>query len=229
MFNKEKKNYFIIIGCNYNGKLSGCINDAYSMYNTFSNIPNEEIYLLTDNKEKINKKIIENKIQSIHKKENKNSNSLYQIILTFSGHGEPNGILKLSENDLKCKELYEIINYGSNKKFELIVILDCCYSGGFTNLGKYGNIDKSTIITACNSSQQSAESITVNITVKNTKIKYDRNEKGDYYIGIFTFNFTKIINNLIEKEKEINTDNIFKDKIWNNIDVICKQSYQIKG
>ena len=100
MFNKEKKNYFIIIGCNYNGKLSGCINDAYSMYNTFSNIPNEEIYLLTDNKEKINKKIIENKIQSIHKKENKNSNSLYQIILTFSGHGEPNGILKLSENDL---------------------------------------------------------------------------------------------------------------------------------
>ena len=53
MFNKEIKNYFIIIGCNYNGSLSGCINDSYSMYNTFSKIPNEEIYLLTDNKEKL--------------------------------------------------------------------------------------------------------------------------------------------------------------------------------
>ena len=46
------------------------------------------------------------------------------------------------------QELYETINNGSVKEFELIVILDCCYSGGFTNLGKYGNIDKTTVITS---------------------------------------------------------------------------------
>ena len=81
MVKKEINNYFIIIGCNYNGQLSGSINDANAMYNTFSKIHNENIYLLTDDKEKINKEIIQEKIESIHKKEELNKkNSLYQVI-----------------------------------------------------------------------------------------------------------------------------------------------------
>jgi hypothetical protein len=228
MFIKEKKKYFILVGCNYGGKLSGCINDAYSMYNTFSKLSNKELFILTDKDEKVTKESIIKIVNLIHDKEKK-LNTPYQIIFTFAGHGHTGGSIQLSDGNVVCKELYEMLNSGSVRKFELIVILDCCYSGGFDNLNKYGNIKKTLVVTACNSSQRSAESIS---TIRNDgklEKQYELvGKKNNYYNGVFTYNFTEIINWLIKNNKEITIENIFVDSIWNTISIISGQSYQIK-
>ena len=36
--NKNTKDYFVCVGCNYNGSLSGCINDSIALYNTAGGI-----------------------------------------------------------------------------------------------------------------------------------------------------------------------------------------------
>ncbi|VVU95300.1 Caspase domain [seawater metagenome] len=226
MFTKEKKNYFIIVGCNYGGQLAGCINDAKAMFNTFKQLPNSELHLITDEKEKVNQESIINIVNSVHEKE-KNLNTPYQIFFTFAGHGHPGGSIQLSNGNVVCKELYEIFNSGSVRKFELIVVLDCCYAGGFDNLNKYGNIKNTLVITSCNSSQRSAESIS-NLRNNELEKKYDICKEKNYYIGVFTYNFTEIINWLIKNNKEIKLENIFIDSIWNTIAIIGKQSYQIK-
>ena len=211
---KNKKNYFICIGCNYNGSLSGCINDSKEMYNTFSKIENEGVYLINDQDSPVTVELLRNRIKEIHEI---SQNKKYRIVLSFAGHGHSGGKIQLSDNILTNTELFELINDGSSKLFELILILDSCYSGGFINLKTFKNISDISVITSCNSSQKSSESIST---------KYETEE--NYYIGVFTYNFTSIINSLIENDKEITINNIFNNDIWFIISKIANQTYQIK-
>ena len=211
---KNLKNYFICIGCNYNGSLSGCVNDSKEMFNTFSKIDNEEIYLINDQETPVTVELLRNRIKEIHEM---SKNMKYRIVLSFAGHGHSGGKIQLSDSILSNTKLFEIINTNSSKLFELILILDSCYSGGFINLKTYKNISNIIVITSCNSSQKSSESIST---------KYDTKE--NYYIGVFTYNFTSIINNLIENNQELTIENIFNNDIWLIISKIANQSYQIK-
>ena len=146
----KRKNYFILIGCNYNEELCGCTNDAVAMYNTFQLVPNSEYHLLKDSEHKITKESIKKIVIIFTLK--KDSNVPYQIIFSFAGHGYNGGIIRLSQENINCQELYELFNSESHRKFDLLIILDCCYSGGFNLIKKYGNIGE-VIIIPCNSSQ----------------------------------------------------------------------------
>ena len=227
LFDNKIRNFFIIVGCNYTN-LSGCVNDAYLMYNLFKKNDNNRIILFTDKEKKVLKEEIKNSIIEIHK-ENNLSNIPYRIIFTFAGHGYSNGSIQLSDCRVSCNELYNLLNSDSCNNFEVIIILDSCYSGGFTNLGTYGNICKITVITSCNSSQKSVESVaTINNINNNNFKKLDCFNNNNFYTGIFTYNFTNIVEELLIKKKKITLENIFNNSIWNNISIIGNQSYQIK-
>ena len=197
------------------------------MYNTFQLVPNSEYYLLKDSEHKITKESIKKIVNNIHLKE-KDSNIPYQIIFSFAGHGYNGGIIRLSHENINCQELYELFNSESHRKFDLLIILDCCYSGGFNLIKNYGNIGKVIIITSCNSSQKSAESISIIEEKKILKEKYEICKNGNYYIGIFTYNFTNVLKKLILSNKIFEIEDIFKSSIWTTISLICKQTYQIK-
>ena len=227
MFKEEKKNYFILVGCNYEGELCGCTNDAVALYNTFQLVSNSEYFLLKDTEQKITKESIKKIVNNIHLKEKEN-NVPYQIIFFFAGHGYQGGILRLSNENINCHDLYELFNSESNRKFDLLILLDCCYSGGFNLIKKYGNIREVTIITSCNSSQRSAESISIVKEAIILKEKYEICKNGNYYIGIFTYNLSNILRKLILSNKTFKVEDIFTSSIWSTISMICKQTYQIK-
>ncbi len=76
---------------------------------------------------------------------------------------------------------------------------------------------------------QSAESISTIRKDGKLEKQYELvGKKNNYYNGVFTYNFTEIINWLIKNNKEITIENIFVDSIWNTISIISGQSYQIK-
>jgi hypothetical protein len=217
------KDYVISIGCNYNGSLSGCINDSILMYNTFSKM-NKECYLLNDKSNIITSEKIKEIVKKIH---NLPKSSRYRIIFTFAGHGYAGGKIQLSNEIISYNELYDILNYESQELFKLIIILDSCYSGGFVNLKSYKNIFDISIITSCNSSQKSSESLSDKLINKVGILEYITIDDC-YYIGVFTYNFTDIIDNLLNLNKEITIDSIFSEKIWSIISYIANQTYQIK-
>jgi hypothetical protein len=226
MFNKKNiNNYIICIGCNYNGSLSGCVNDSIAMYNTFSRLKNEEIYILNDDTEIVTTDKIRKIVNEIH---NKSEHAPYRIIFTFAGHGHNGGKIQLSNKIVSSSDLYQLINDGSKRLFELLLILDSCYSGGFINLKTYKNICDITVITSCSSSQKSSESMSQKLKNKEYILPYKTKKKDSYYIGVFTYNFTSIIEDLIKKEKEITLDNIFNNEIWCIVSKIASQTYQIK-
>jgi hypothetical protein len=223
--NQLLKNYVICIGCNYNGSLSGCVNDSIAMYNTLSKLNPEKIYLLNDDSKPVTTDILGNILKEIHEN-SKFSN--YKIIITFAGHGHVGGKIQLSDKIIDYYKLYELINHNSKKLFELLLILDCCYSGGFVNLKSFGKISNIEIITSCNSSQKSSESTSCQLKLRINKIKNFIPIKNCFYIGVFTYNFTNILDQLILEEKDLSWQNIFSDNIWDIIDDIADQTYQIK-
>ena len=105
--------------------------------------------------------------------------------------------------------------------------MDSCYSGGFVNLKSYKNIFDISVITSCNSSQKSSESLSDRLINKVGILEYLK-INNCYYIGVFTYNFIDIIDNLLNLNKEITFDNIFSEKIWSIISYIANQTYQIK-
>ena len=222
--NQSIKNYIICIGCNYNGSLSGCVNDSIAMYNTFSKFNPEKIYLLNDDLEPVTTDILEKILNEIHENA-KISN--YKITITFAGHGHIGGKIQLSNTIIDYHNLYELINKNSKRLFELLLILDCCYSGGYINLKTYHNISNIEIITSCNSSQKSSESSSCQLVNRIVKKEF-KSIKNCYYIGVFTYNFTNIIEKLIIEKKQLSWENIFNNNIWDIIQEIADQTYQIK-
>jgi len=223
--NKNTKDYFVCVGCNYNGSLSGCINDSIALYNTFINLNNEKVYILNDDKKNVTTSEITKIIKEIH---NISKQSPYRIIFTFAGHGHLGGKIQLSNEIISCTDLYSLINNGSTRLFELIIILDCCYSGGFINLKTFKNICDITVITACNSSQKSSESMSQYNKNNKNILPYQMNDKDNYYIGVFTYTFTKILQELLDNNKDITLDNIFNNEMWCIVSKIGNQTYQIK-
>tara|TARA_B100001093_G_scaffold511999_1_gene581016 strand:+ start:68 stop:745 length:678 start_codon:yes stop_codon:yes gene_type:complete len=222
--NPKLRNYVISIGCNYNGSLSGCVNDSIAMYNTFYKLNNVKNYILNDEDEVVTTEKIKDIVKKIH---NSPQTEDYRIIFTFAGHGHTGGKIQLSSEIIDYKTLYEILNYESKRLFNLLIILDSCYSGGFINLKTYKNISDITVITSCSSSQKSAESMSDKL--RNYKGILDFKSINDcFYIGVFTYNFTSIVDNLIDTFKELTIENIFRNDIWNLISEIANQSYQIK-
>ena len=221
--NQLQKTYILCIGCNYNGSLSGCVNDSIAMYNTLSKFNPVKIYLLNDDKTKVTTDSIYKILKEIHD----NNHDNYKIIITFAGHGHNGGKIQLSDRIIDYKTLYQLINENSTKLFELLIILDCCHSGGFVNLKTYKNISNISVITSCNSSQKSSESTSCQLLKRINIVDFIPN-KNCYYIGIFTFNFTNIIEDLMIKNIEISIENIFNNKIWEIISDIADQTYQIK-
>lgn len=223
--NQSLKNYIICIGCNYNGSLSGCVNDSIAMYNTLSKLNPEKIFLLNDDLEPVTTGIIGKILKEIHENA---SFSNYKITITFAGHGHVGGKIQLSDKIIDYNKLYELINKDSKRLFQLLLILDSCYSGGFINLKSFGNIANIEIITSCNSSQKSSESTSCQLIKRINKKKDFVPIKNCFYIGVFTYNFTNIVEQLIIEDLELSWENIFSNNIWDIIKEIADQTYQIK-
>ena len=225
LHNQLLKNYIICIGCNYNGSLSGCVNDSIAMYNTFSRLNSEKIYLLNDDKEPVTTDNIFKIIKEIHDTANFSN---YKITITFAGHGHIGGKIQLSDKIIDYNTFYELINNNSKKLFQLLLIFDCCYSGGFINLKTFGNISDIVIVTSCNSSQKSSESTSCQLKLRIDNVHDFIPINKCYYIGVFTYNFTNIITQLLSDNLELSWKNIFSNKIWDIISTIADQTYQIK-
>ena len=216
----------IILGNNINN-LFGCCNDAILMYNFFYSfyLQNKiwlKPYIL------LNHNITTNNIKQIIKE----NSDIEKILIFFSGHGYYNKI-QFGKKIINKFDFYNLINDSILYEIELILILDACYSGSFIANKKYSKIIKILFISSCNSKQQSNEGLS-NFNSKYYKYKkplkneiYKTNNSYNLIIGIFTFNFYKLIinNKLFQIEKWKNINNY---KIWNNINNICNQTIQIK-
>ena len=179
-------NYLICIGSPDNS-LSGCYNDIELIYHLMYHKLNikkswkfyQQSYLLI-------KKVFE----EIH---NDNHDKDYQLIIYFTGHGYNNGSIRINHQLIFNHQFFQDINQFSNLSFYLTLIFDCCFSKTFFLNNQFGNA-KINFIGSSQENQYSSESITDEILFNNLNLKFIKNQ--NYYIGLFTFLFTKLfINN----------------------------------
>lgn len=161
----------LLVGINhYKGaKLDGCINDASKMYEVLSrnddNSVNFDCKLLTsttDPKRQITISKLKKEIYNLLHQETE------VAIFYFSGHGTTNdiGSYLVTQGREKYQEgvsLSEIITMAnSSKAHEVIIILDCCFSGNLANLKQIGKRkallrEGVSILTASRGSQRAVE------------------------------------------------------------------------
>jgi glycosylphosphatidylinositol transamidase (GPIT) subunit GPI8 len=187
----------IIIGCSYNNELKGSVNDAILMYNLFYNYINlEKPILLIDKYRKININILQ---KHLNKSEN--------LLIYFSGHCSYNGKIKISDHELSCSEIINLV-YKPN---DIIFIMDCCHSNTFY-------YDKYKFI-YCTNNNEVAKECEVNTSklLEYPLVLLDKT-KNKCPIGVFTYFYF-----LLNKKNM----NIFvgKNKVWRKIKRKYKQTY----
>lgn len=203
----------ICIGYNTNN-LFGCENDAILFFNLNFLYPK---YILLGKKATIKNitKIFES------------NNTLTNIVIFFSGHGFTNGALKLYDKCLKPFELYEMINKNFIHPIKLYVILDCCYSGSFTQVKNFNKIINVFIISSCQNNETSTEIISIYNSDLFIERKPNNINKDNIVVGAFTINLVKLI-----KEKSLfNIDEWFllkNELIWKELEDKIHQKINIK-
>ncbi len=178
-----------------NGGLKGCENDSKLAFNYFSKFNPKLLRNIKELKDNIN-------IYHLEKEE-------YTIILTYAGH---------DSNILG--NLNSLITNGAKRKFNILIILDCCHSGKIQKINSE-LINKQLIITACKSNQNSAESVSQLQGVNENG--YNLIKNNNYHIGVFTYNFF----NLLRRHRDL--EKVIKDPIWKDIEFISKQTLCIFG
>jgi hypothetical protein len=213
----------IIIGYNFNNLL-GSENDAILIYNIFYR------FYLKNNSDlwiepklfigsHVNFKNIKDYIINIKKKYN-------TILFFFSGHGSKNKIF-FQDNKISKYKFYSKINKILQKKINLYIILDSCYSESFLiNNNIYKNFNQIYLLASSKNNQKSSEGL-VNFNKKYFQIYgCDNTINNKIVLGIFTYNFSKLlyecetsnINQLLE---------IKKSPLWNHINLVCNQLFTI--
>ena len=218
-----KKVLTIILGYNYD-TLLGSENDAILIYNIFYRFYlNNNIYwnkplLLKNNNVKMDKVI--NYIK-------KNINNFSILLIYFSGHSSKKNIFfyksKLSRNNFFCK-----INMVLNKNIDFFLILDSCYSELFMKLdSKYNKIKKKYFILSSKKNQKSAEGF-INYNDKYFEYKKAKVNNDKIILGIFTYNFCKLLYKMNEINDVSKILEIKRSPLWKQIEKICNQQIQIK-
>jgi hypothetical protein len=163
----------IYIGYNYDG-LNGAENDAKLMNNL-----NNSILLLNKNAT----------LNNVEKALINNKNKFDKLLIFFSGHGYPGGLLKFYDKIIRPIDLYESINRSVYNHIDLIFILDCCYSGAFTIINNFQKIKKTKLLSACNSTQKTIEQ---SVKITNYNLSNINNSKNVIF-GTYTFNLFEFL------------------------------------
>lgn len=215
------KNLIVIIGYNYNNLL-GSENDAILIYNIFYRfyLQNKKIWIKP--KFFLNEMVKINLIKDCIK-----NNKFSKLIIYFSGHSSKQSIF-LYKKRIKRDSFLNEINKCLKNKIDLFLIIDSCYSEKFSLIeNNFNFIKKRTFILSTNENQKSQEGL-VNFNKKFfqfMKIKNITNNK--VVLGIFTYNFCKLLYN----KKIVNVENILdinKSPIWSQVKKICNQQMKIK-
>jgi hypothetical protein len=215
------KNLIVIIGYNYNNLL-GSENDAILIYNIFYR------FYLQNKKIWIKPKIFLNEMVKLNLiKDCIKNNKFSKLIVYFSGHSSKESIFLYKKRIKREVFLNEINKYLKNK-IDLFLIIDSCYSEKFCFIeNNFNFIQKKTFILSTNENQKSLEGF-VNFNKKYFKFMKIKNiTNNKVVLGIFTYNFCKLLYN----KKIVNIENILdinKSPIWNQVKKICNQQMKIK-
>ena len=155
------------------------------------------------------------------------NNKFSKLNIYFSGHSSKQSIF-LYKKRIKRDSFLNEINKCLKNKIDLFLIIDSCYSEKFSLIkNNFNFIKKRTFILSTNENQKSQEGL-VNFNKKFfqfMKIKNITNNK--VVLGIFTYNFCKLLYN----KKIVNVENILdinKSPIWSQVKKICNQQMKIK-
>jgi hypothetical protein len=222
MMNKKETVLGITMG-NNKGNLFGSENDAILFYNLFYSFYlkeyNDIVWL--EPKILLNKQVTINNLLNLI-----DNTSINKLIIYFSGHGYRKRLKFFDENIINDK-FFNSINQKIKNIDEIILILDCCYSGSFFIDKKYAKINNIKYLTACNKNQKCNEGL-VNFNKENFIHKNPQkiNKLNNIIIGIFSYNLFKLLKNknMYNPNKWLSTK---KSIIWTQIEKLAKQTFTI--
>ena len=205
---------------NNKGNLYGSENDAILFYNLFYSFYKNKYSDICWLEPQIllNNQVIINNLLNLL-----NNISITKLIIYFSGHGYKSRLNFYNEN-ISNDKFFNLISKKVKNINELIIILDCCYSGSFYTEKKYNNINKITFISACNNKQKSNEGLVdYNKDYFIFKNPQKINNINNIIIGIFSYNFFKLIYNK-KIYNPVLWSELKNDIIWKQIEKIANQT-----